>query len=486
LAALSSAAIILGIVTQVRWSYVVFIDPRDRNLAKARNDITGTIDYSSQDATSVILHVIGALGNGGRILLRAGTYIIAQSLIINGPNGVELYGEGDSTILRLANDVNERVIHLQSVKDWYIHDLQVDGNKANQATSSQKSHGISAWNCMNIAIERTYVHDCRTFGIHLSATGNSKVLNNHVSQCSANGITIDNEGGGQSILVQGNTVDGASDVGITTWHGVDVVVNNNSVSNVNLNESPFGENSHVGIMQEQGSQHVTVSTNRVNNCLGNGLSTSISPAQQMNTDIQLLDNRISNCGKGVYVEGTDRLLVKGNVIDTTSDRGISVDSPADVVQIVNNQLSNVGGQSGIEGTINGLLIDGNTITTVAGNAIVAWGYSNWTVTGNHIGPTQGCAIYLGHGSNNWIIHNNSILNCTTDGIRLEEASYNTIDSNRVSGCSKGVNIADAKATQNVVTSNYLVGNTVDLIDDGTGTLKADNVVGISNLSGEQD
>jgi parallel beta-helix repeat protein len=463
---------------------LVFIDLRDRNLVKARNESTKLIEHANQDATQVIQYAIGALSNGGKIMIQRGTYTLSSSLQSNGINGIELYGEGNLTVLRLANAVNDSVIHLSGVKDWHVHDLQVDGNKVAQSSTSQSCCGISAWNCTNIVLERNYVHDCRTFGIEMSYGSNSKVLNNYVTNSGANGITIDNEEGGGGITVQGNVVDGASDVGITAWVGSGLLIAGNQIMNVMNKDSPFGSNSGVGMMAEGtdtlGSTGVTYSGNTVTNCVGPGFS-SVPGANAFNTDISVENNQISNCGRGVYVERTNGLGLQGNLIDTISDRGIVVDSGASGVQIVSNQLYNIQGASGIEAVIGGLLIDGNTLKTLAGHGIVAWGYSDWKVTNNHIESAGnsgvGSGIVLGSGSNNWSVSTNMILRCGADGILVDpNSNHNTIDHNRVSGCATGVRIS-SQAENNIVTSNILQGNRVDLLDDGTGTLKADNVVG---------
>jgi parallel beta-helix repeat protein len=173
--------------------------------------------------------------------------------------------------------------------------------------------------------------------------------------------------------------------------------------------------------------------------------------------------------------------VKRNLIDTTKDNGVTIASLATGAKIVGNELYNIGGPSGIEANIDGLLIDENTLKMLAGHAIVAWGSRDWVVTGNYIEGTNGCGILLGNGSNDWTVSSNTIHKCRQDGIFIDANSdHNTIDRNRVSGCATGVRVSSL-AENNIVTSNTLVGNTVDFIDDGTGTVEADNVVQAKQL-----
>jgi len=464
-------------------SYTIFADAGDGNLIKARNGSTNAIDYSNADAAHVIQYAINAMTSGGKIMLQAGTYLISTGLLSNGVNGIEMYGEGDSTVLRLANTVNSPVLYLESVKDWYIHHMQIDGNKSSQSPTSKNSDGINAYLCSNLVLDSNYVHDCRTHGLRIGAGTDCKILNNRVLNSGANGITVANGDGGARTLVQGNTVNGASDVGISTWTGIDVTIANNTVMNVTANESPYallgipGCNSHVGIMQEESSQRISVNNNYIQNC-ENGLSNAPSPGQ-LNTDVTWQGNQVYDCKRAMSVNNAARTSIISNQIARTMEKGIYVDSQASAVQITGNGLQDIGGNSAIEAAANGLLIDGNDIRRVAGDCIVAWGQGNWVVTGNNIDSTTkgGCGILLGSGSNNWNVARNTINACSGDGIRIGGASsYNTVNGNQISSCATAVNINSPGGKSNVITSNIFQANKNNMIDSGTGTVKSNNVV----------
>jgi parallel beta-helix repeat protein len=462
-------------------SYTVFTDAADGNLVKAVNNNTGTVDSSGPDAASVIQYAISALKSPGKITLQPGTYTVSKSLLSNGANGVELCGEGDSTVLRLADNTNSEVVYLESVKDWYIHDLQIDGSKTKQASNSQYSDGIHGYGCTNLVLENNFIHDCLTYGLCVGAGVGCQVLNNRVVNSGANGITIANGDGGGTTLVQGNTVNGASDVGITTWTGIGVTISNNTVTNVINNDSPYGINSHIGIMQEQSSQKITVINNSVQGC-DEGLSNAPDPGQ-LNTDVTWQGNEIAGCAKAMCVNNAARTVISGNQITGATIKGINVGSQASDVQITGNTLQDITGISAIEGAANGLLVKGNIINRIAGDCIVAWGYGNWIVTGNNMNSTsnRGCGVLLGAGatagSSNWNVTQNTIIDCAGDGIRVGgPSSYNTVNGNTVSGCATGVNINSAQGRNNVVSSNIFEGNTTPLIDNGTGTVKTNNVI----------
>lgn len=363
-----------SVVPQRRYSYTVFIDANDGNLIKALNNTTGKIDYSSQDATQVIQYAIGAAPNGGSIMIKRGTYPLSSSLKSNGVNGIELCGEGNLTVLRLANSVNRPVISITSVNNWHVHDLQIDGNKTSQASNSQSAYGIQTWNCTNIVIENCYVHDCMTFGIGMSKGSNSSVLNNHVNNSGANGITIDNQEGGGGITVQGNVVDGASDVGITAWVGSNLLIANNQVMNINHNDSPFGGNTHLGMMAEGtstvGSTGVTYSGNIVTACAASGFS-SCPGANAFNTNITLQGNQISNCGKcGAYFGRTTGSIAQNNTISNCSLDGILLGDSSSNDAISGNQVSkcksgvNVAGPNAKNDTVTSNTLTGNGVALI--------------------------------------------------------------------------------------------------------------------------
>jgi hypothetical protein len=78
---------------QTEASYVVFTDG---TTVKARNGTTGQIDYSGTDAASVIQSAINALKSGGTVFVKAGKYIISQTIVLK--KGVNLVGEGKTRI----------------------------------------------------------------------------------------------------------------------------------------------------------------------------------------------------------------------------------------------------------------------------------------------------------------------------------------------------------------------------------------------------
>jgi hypothetical protein len=305
-------------------------------MIKARNGSTGLIDYSAPDPAAVISNSINALSNGGKICIKAGTYVLNSLPVILGGNagnaaigsasisGVELFGEGAATVLKAGSNLNGTIIGILNVDNWYIHGIQVDGNREYQSGGGVNPElmGMNLYNTTNTLVQNCYVHDCKTYGI--AATGRAcRILNNYIVNSNANGIILY---GCTGSVVKGNVVNGASDVGLDVSGGqpnptVDILCEGNVVTNVNLGVSPWNLNTGVGIMVGDNgfANRVTVKGNIIDTCGGFGLYSG-PPSGTTNSDIVFEGNQIYNCQGGVSGGNTDRWAVKDNLIDTTSAR----------------------------------------------------------------------------------------------------------------------------------------------------------------------
>jgi len=291
-----------------RPSYVLYIDG---GMVVAQNSATGTIDFSGTDAALVINQ---ACKSNSKVLIKAGTYNLGTTHVDIGNSNVELYGEGPTaTVLRLAPNTNSNALHFYHVSNINVHDLQIDGNRMNQSQNpgspAINAYGITASSVTGLTIANCYVHDCRDFGINVPDSSNVRILNNLVQNCDANGISVSNERGGSGAVIQGNTVDGASDVGISTWYANDCLAVNNTVRNITMSRSPWSEQSHIGMMVEHGSNKVTYRNNSIENC-GSGLSASGG------TNTTFDGNNIKNCLRGLYSNNANDLTVTNCTFDT--------------------------------------------------------------------------------------------------------------------------------------------------------------------------
>jgi len=138
-------------------SYIIF---EKAKVYKALNCMTQAIDFSGIDAAEIIQKAIDALPNGGLILIKAGRYVLTDSILLN--HRIWLKGEGRATELVLADGVNKDIITSKLVPgvrlaEVKIEDMFIDGNRAKQTAG----HGIHLFNpsypvFRNLIIRRIY------------------------------------------------------------------------------------------------------------------------------------------------------------------------------------------------------------------------------------------------------------------------------------------------------------------------------------------
>jgi hypothetical protein len=99
-------------------------------------------DVGIQSAINACSNLLLSSASCGGVLRTSGTSTISNSIILK--SGVNLFGEGDATVLWLANGVSKAVISTNSgtmsatVRNFTVHDLKIDGNKANNSTNDSK------------------------------------------------------------------------------------------------------------------------------------------------------------------------------------------------------------------------------------------------------------------------------------------------------------------------------------------------------------
>jgi len=320
----------------------------------AKNCATGAIAYSGTVPETVINDAIAALPNGGKVFIQAGTYTFTTDPIAalgaigsQTVSNVELYGADNSTILQAGTNLDGSVIAVYGVNGWYIHDLQINGNGDNQNANgaSLPLCGIELYESSNNVVEKNYIHDAKTYGIYV-AGNNEQVLDNLVDNSHANGIIAY---GGSGDVIEGNSVIGASDVGISisgTNEGSgpieNVLCTGNFISTINLQESPFGQNSKVGIdVGDNGNdQNITVSNNQISTMT---FGVSDDPYTGTNTDVTITGNTITNAlYDGVYASGTSGLTISGNTFTVPSGAvAWKIDTGVTGLVIENNYVNGV-------------------------------------------------------------------------------------------------------------------------------------------------
>jgi hypothetical protein len=145
-------------------------------------DDTG--DYSD------IQTAINALpAGGGRVFIKEGTYAISATITINKSN-VVIEGQGDTTILELANNVDDHVFTIGDGATTYsnivLKNFKIDGNSANQASGMGILLDVSP---SNLLLQNLHIVDIKQSGIYNSGSvGPVSVFNCLIESTGQSGI----------------------------------------------------------------------------------------------------------------------------------------------------------------------------------------------------------------------------------------------------------------------------------------------------------
>jgi hypothetical protein len=502
--------------TEQSASYVIFIDTTDSNKIKARNGTTGKIDYSGTDAATIINYAITALTNGGRVLIKAGTYTInsTTTTYINvNRNNIEFCGEGNATHLQLQNNAgtseSQGFVVYVTGNHCTIHSIQIDGNASNQNSDNQYATGIYGYNCSDLRVYDCYVHDNVTYGIAFGPVTDGLVENCYIQNSWANGIIFYESTRCSAI---NNIIDTASDVGISLSgpSGVDYAAVGNQIYNMTLGKSPFSQNTGIGIdAGDNGTvNHVVIADNVIDTALFGVVSSSGSGT---NIDVIIKGNNIYNTGKSgsynnqtIYCINTNGLIISGNVCDTFTGAvnavGIAIQS-CDSPQILNNYFTDFGTSGNTAHVISivsspnalisnnsfranwGYPIDvgsGSTYATVNGNTITdfqqgIWIQANYAVVSNNTllksaSDPYGQGIYVDGNIINVNVIGNLIdmAKSGIDAIYFNGSNNNSTASNNIiQNVGSSVGITLTSGSDNIINNNQLVTGTIN--DGGTNT-----------------
>jgi hypothetical protein len=480
-------------------SYVIFIVSgvtTAMNCGPGAN--TGVVLDRSTNAAGVINDAIGNLTGGGEIFIKAGTYTLTTTAIsltgnnvasigcdeVTGtcPNNIELYGEGNSTILMAGTNLDATLIAVVA-SGWYIHDLQLNG----LATESGKNlpsgeNGIQFGDqfkyitqyVKNDRVERTYVQGSKTFGITMFVN-NGQILNNLIVNSNANGISVQ----GSNYLIQGNVVNGASDVGISisgtsaSQPITNVVCIGNIVENIDLGDSPFDSSafgSGISAGDNAGAQNVTITSNFFINTQG---VESDPNAGGVNIGITISDNSLVDMIGPAFStaigigDPSSYVHVVDNTIDMSTDLtyGIFEYPGCSSVVISGNTISGALGSAvssyDIYVQAEGTIVTGNTLTGLD-NPIILNTVSNVLVEGNYF-----------HGSSS----------TSNYGIQLVNASFSTIEGNMLDGNNYnggGIGVYLSNSTNNIISDNMISNVTVGV--DFSNSASDSNSVLNNNLN----
>lgn len=349
---------------------------------------------------------------GGNVTLLEGNYDIAASVDLVSNLVLDL----GVAQLTLANGVNSTMLDADAKSNIKILGGILEGNKLNQTSG----HGISIFNASHdVEIDGVTVNNVYWFGIVFWDS-----YNGLVHHC-----TVDAPGG-----------DGI--VGHRTAAGdvYNLVISNNLVSNCDGTGGPV--ESYEGIACDDGAHDIVIEGNVIWDS-DEGIDIATHSGLPACYNITIADNIITNVvylgiGVGVDAAATTRgrnIIIEGNIIDThTNDNAISVTGGVDEVTIANNQLRsvNVGilsNQANTDKPTN-LKVRGNLIQTTTGRGIHLLNSEDVEVEGNTVDGTGSTGIQL-ENITRAKVTGNIVLSATGSGMHIQSCPEIVIGDNLV-------------------------------------------------------
>ena len=290
-------------------------------------------DYVASGAgDQAIINTALTAASGGSVYLAEGTYIVNAPITV--PNNTTLSGSGAGTVITIPNALNGSfniITNNDTTTGTHItiHDLLIDGNKANQTAGTGKGIYLIGMGG----------------GTGSSARDGAEIRNTYIKNL-INGIAISVVNSNNNII-SGNSVVGNPNLGIYL---------NNSSNNIISANNVQGNNFGIYVGTSSNNNSVTGNTSQGNSY-------------------------------GIYIYSSSANVVTGNTAQGNSNYGILLDMSADNNNVSgNNVQGNTNYGIGIYGSSNS--ITGNKLYDNGGagtnNAIYLNTATNNTIVGNDI------------------------------------------------------------------------------------------------------
>jgi hypothetical protein len=381
-------------------SYIVFIKG---DKCYAKNGMTGHIEFGPGDAATVIQSAINALTSGGKIFIKAGTYVISNVVIINQSN-LFFVGEYGATILKFNVDYP---VKFRTVSNIVFEDLVF---KTDTYFNSWFFQHTSTYSISNVTFRRCIFTGYAGYNIF--------ILNWSTDPSLLNGFTVE-----QCIFKDLIVKDPTKDIGVDQDTAVIAFLGNNAW---------FINNCFDNVTARRGINVLRTS------------SKNIFIERNTFKDFKA----ISSDGHPIIVDRGQNVVISNNVFYWTTNPTYRVEANIlieiggsqqvmdNIVIQGNTILSDVSFSQILHGIyVHGIYVSpnvylpdkvsivGNTIKGVYSNGIVTgYGLLNSVIEGNVIAEIGNCGIFFDSYTNNVIVQGNLIRNVNRNNASYSEPS----------------------------------------------------------------
>lgn len=364
------------------YATVVVASSEAENTSGADYVCDGTDDQNEIESA---IADIAASNRGGRVLLTEGRYTLSAGISDQSADNVVVEGQGDGAELFLEAGVSANIFDVTAQESWAFHNLELDGNGANQSDAGSSSNQCGIYfgsGSSDLTVSNCYIHDTGYANVRVNRSSTTQhtvnIVNNvldgtyFTNDVAANGVAL--AGGGSN----------------EAWNAV---VANNIVRN----------QVWAGVEIAEGWYNVTVAGNVFKDTSSGGQA-AINPHPKTSIgEVAVTGNTIvcPNAKDGISSDYASNVSITNNVIKGVTRHGIHAGFGGGEIPIMN----------------------GNRILDCGDNGIRVYGD--------------------GGSSNDGVIVANKISNSTNEGILLDSStSNNLVMANRVKGSGTTNDIVD--------------------------------------------
>jgi parallel beta-helix repeat protein len=400
-------------------------------------DVKSDFDATGAGVADDTTAIQAAFDSGAtRVYIPAGTYLCND---LNPPSNIEIYGEGDATILKL--NANADVIKINGKSNVYLHDFKIDGLRATYTTTTNDGIDVN-WVTTagsNVKIKNVTIRDCAGCGIQALAASGQPSTDFRVEHCDVEDV------GASGIIAQ----DYISNVFLT----------DNRVKDWGL-----GVSDRVGIVASRSGSNVVISDNIV-----------IGSASALGTSVHAISiDRTTNVAcQGNVVQGAIGFGIEVGIVTSGSITGNSVNGCTRASIAITGALTGAERSRNIS-IVGNALYDGDSqgiyATITSGDGTVV--HENITIAGNsiydHTNTTDGFGMQLEF-CDKLNVNGNSVYNSGLAGIYFVDCVNFFIDGNTVVNNNCGtiqtvtsLTLSASTATATIVGHGYSTGNTITI------------------------
>lgn len=348
----------------------------------------GTADDVQINAAIVAVSAAG----GGVVLVKSGTYTLAQS--VKPKSNVQLRGEGMfTTTFTTTNTFSGGIIAdttfttSDPLTGFVCSDLELDGSNMPTSPYSIGRKGIDSHNLRHCVFRNLYIHNCPASGLGVDNLDRCLIDHCIIVMCGtsgqaqgSNGVGIGTGGMPSESFIVTNCITESTANSAYLCEELDSTTTNRHY--IFANNISYGDFKGFSI---SGASDVIIANNQVYNSQDDGIRAIVFSGHT-----------------------ATRVSILGNEVDGSVSEGIYIDTGVTDCKVEGNRVLN--------GTIEGMVIRGSR-TLVRGNHIRANGK-----TGIFLGAAAGGSAISHVDISNNMVYNNAAITANTDGIRVDATS----------------------------------------------------------------